>query len=329
MIRLFWIAIFAGLVFSSCAAAPVPVRRVEYGYPQLGNTNNAAIAVKDYTTLGTITVKSAEVIDGNGNRTGSKITYEMLMREAQRLNADDIINVRIDVNEKLDFDLGGNPIRTTHNYTATASAIRYTTAIPGVAAAGGAQRIENIGNIAVRKMKKIPPPPPPKKMYSDTSGKHWLSMGLTMAGTVLTYEGMINDYVSLGLSGHYQWFGNMWNAFGVDVFTRAYPFGKVLFLGAGLGFHGGADRPWGPGSSEWVYQPHPSGSGGNWTSRYHPYRQTSGFGFGITPEIGVKIDPGAKGRFFMEIGYKNPLVFGGEHGFYFNTVPFITIGGAF
>jgi len=143
MIRFFCIALFAGLVFSSCSNAPAsiaPARRVDFGYPQAGSANNAGIAVKDYTTLGIIIVKSAEVIDGNRNRTGSKITYEMLMREAQRLNADDVINVRLDVNEKVDFDLKGHPIRTTYNYTASALAIKYAAAIQGVA--GGAQRTE-------------------------------------------------------------------------------------------------------------------------------------------------------------------------------------------
>ena len=107
--------------------------------------------------------------------------------------------------------------------------------------------------------------------------------------------GCIDQFCQLGL-------GNMLNAFGVDVFSRLYPFGKVLYFGVGLGFHGGANGHW----------------------------KHVNVGFGLTPEIGVKIDPGRKGAFFMEIGYKNPLVFGGRYGFYFNTVPcFISFGGAF
>ena len=48
-------------------------------------------------TAGIIFVESTAVYDSHGNMLeGSRITYTMLMREAQRLGADDIINVRID-----------------------------------------------------------------------------------------------------------------------------------------------------------------------------------------------------------------------------------------
>ena len=122
-----------GFVFLSCMVLP-DVKDSNYHYPIDGHTNNAAIAVKDYTSLGIIFVKSSETIDGNGNHTGSKITFEMLMQEAQKLNADDIINVKIDVNpirEIVSTDKQSETItKTTYNYTATALAIKYTNAIP-------------------------------------------------------------------------------------------------------------------------------------------------------------------------------------------------------
>ena len=113
-------------IFSSCAYTPPTV---DYGYPDKGTSNAASIVVKDYVTLGIVIVKSSETIDGNGNHTGSKITYEMLMLEAQKLGADDVINIRTDINQVIDFSDSGKPVRTTYNYTATALAIKYTTAL--------------------------------------------------------------------------------------------------------------------------------------------------------------------------------------------------------
>jgi len=106
---------------------------VDYNYPHDGSTNNAVLAVKDYETRGIIFVKSSEVVDGNGDHTGSKITYEMLMTEAQKLDADDVINIKIDVNQKEEIvkdKIGNQFTRTTYNYTASALAIKYTAAIP-------------------------------------------------------------------------------------------------------------------------------------------------------------------------------------------------------
>jgi uncharacterized protein YbjQ (UPF0145 family) len=63
----------------------------------------------------------------------------MLMTEAQKLQADDIINVRIDVtktrtaNQVRSGEAKGAPVRTvittTYDYTATALAIKYTNAV--------------------------------------------------------------------------------------------------------------------------------------------------------------------------------------------------------
>ena len=149
MKKLLWMPVFIGLILVSCASVPGsrlsgPRPRVDHSFPQTGTSNNAAIVVKDYETLGIIFVKSSVTIAGN--RTGSKITYEMLMLEAQKLGADDIINIRIDVNEKVDFDSSGNPIRTTLNYTANALAIKYTTAVP--IAANTSQYIANRMNVS-------------------------------------------------------------------------------------------------------------------------------------------------------------------------------------
>jgi len=126
MKKLLGLCVVLSIVLASCSSVIVP--KVDHAYPFSGSSNNSAIVIKDYTTMGIIFVKSSEVIDGNRNHTGSKITFEMLMKEAQKLGADDIINIRVDVNEVLEFSIDGYPFKTTYNYTATALAIKYTTA---------------------------------------------------------------------------------------------------------------------------------------------------------------------------------------------------------
>ena len=57
----------------------------------------------------------------------------MLMKEAQKLDGDDVINIKIDVNqieEVVKDDDGSVMTKTTYNYTASALAIKYTEAIP-------------------------------------------------------------------------------------------------------------------------------------------------------------------------------------------------------
>ena len=62
-----------------------------------GQVLQATIVAKDYKTLGIIFVESSVTMDSDGNiLSGSKITYDMLMKEAQKLGADDFINLRID-----------------------------------------------------------------------------------------------------------------------------------------------------------------------------------------------------------------------------------------
>ncbi|MCL2244736.1 MAG: hypothetical protein FWC03_09775, partial [Treponema sp.] len=96
MKKLLGLFIVFALFFVSCASQP----KIDYTYPQSGNIYNAApIPVKDYETLGIIFAESTEITDENGNHNGSKITFAMLMREAAKLGADDVINLRIDVQE--------------------------------------------------------------------------------------------------------------------------------------------------------------------------------------------------------------------------------------
>ena len=95
------------------------------------------LVAKDFVTLGLIFLESTATFDRNGYIVeGTKITYEMLMREAEKLGADDIINLRIDEIETLiatgetrrDPSLfrDVNIFERTIVYKANALAIKYT-----------------------------------------------------------------------------------------------------------------------------------------------------------------------------------------------------------
>ena len=98
-----------------------------------GSSDYATVVVKDFTTLGIVTVHSTEVhysgpLGFKKSVEGSKISFSDLMQEAARLEADDVINVRIDMNTnytKGAFDWLTGWTRT-YTYTGTALAIKYT-----------------------------------------------------------------------------------------------------------------------------------------------------------------------------------------------------------
>ena len=158
------------------------------------------------------------------------------------------------------------------------------------------------GNVSTR------PPRQPRDRTTfadDWSKSHWLSLEANIAGAGLRYEYMFNNNFSLGANGYYQTFGLTWVNFGVELISRYYPFGKIFYLGLGLGFNG----------YEFTYEK----NYGEWIYDY-------GIGFGISPEIGVKFNFGRQGNLFLDIGYKNPLTIGGKGGFAVNTVPHIGFG---
>ena len=100
--------------------------------------NTRAPLVKDFESKGLIFVESKVTIDVNGERTGSEITNEMLMRAADKVGADDVINVKIDeiedhkVADKYDEMgnfVGREYIQKNYIYKASALAIKYTNVI--------------------------------------------------------------------------------------------------------------------------------------------------------------------------------------------------------
>jgi hypothetical protein len=80
---------------------------------------------------------------------------------------------------------------------------------------------------------------------------------------------MLNSKISLGTNFYFQWPSKYFNYFEINAFFRAYPWGKIFFLGIGLGY---------------------------WNYNFYSYSDN---GFTFVPEIGWKIDVGKVGGFYL------------------------------
>ena len=130
---------------------------------------------------------------------------------------------------------------------------------------------------------------------------NYISVEINMGGAGFRYERMLNSIFSLGTNIYFQYFGYFsFGDFGLDFTTRIYPGGAAFYFGVDFGFHFNLDN----------------------------YRTQSNLGFAITPGIGVKIDAGRPGDFFMDIGIKSPQLFG-LAGYNPAFVAYIGFGGAF
>jgi len=120
------IMLMVALVLAGCAST-------DYTANMSGASDYATVAVKDFVTLGIVTVGTTEIHYASPfgvikRIEGAKITYADLMQEAAKLEADDIINVRIDVHTNYSgsvFDWFTGWTRT-YTHTGTALAIKYT-----------------------------------------------------------------------------------------------------------------------------------------------------------------------------------------------------------
>ena len=104
-----FVVLTISLSFANCvSSASSPDLSNTLVFVNDGQILQATIAEKkDFTTLGIIFVESSATLDPNGNIIeGSKITFEMLMKEAQKLGADDIINLRIDELQTINGTVG-------------------------------------------------------------------------------------------------------------------------------------------------------------------------------------------------------------------------------
>jgi len=140
----------------------------DYSASLAGVSDNSTVAVKDFVSLGIVTVRSTEIHHSSPfgfvkSVEGSKITFTDLMQEAAKLEADDIINVRIDMNTNykkgaFDWLTGWN---RTFSYTGTALAIKYTekvdgtgdpqlSGLPKIPETSGAVRVTKSGKVVLR-----------------------------------------------------------------------------------------------------------------------------------------------------------------------------------
>jgi len=148
---------------------------------------------------------------------------------------------------------------------------------------------------------------------------NWLSTGLTGFGVGFgfRYERMLNTQFALGADTYFNILGLMLDEgivgfeFGADVTARFYPWGKIFYIGSGLGFHGCRENQYfdkdGNKIDEESYyklkSKNEAGESRDFIS-----------GFTITPELGFKIDWGNAGGFFMDIGVKVPLIISEDQG---------------
>jgi hypothetical protein len=105
---------------------------IDYTVPMAGKYDNASVIVKNFTLIGTVTVRTTEkhTISPLGIKRkveGAKVTYSDLVNEAAKFKADDIINVRIDMQTsgKTTFIDWLKGWERTFFYTGRALAIKY------------------------------------------------------------------------------------------------------------------------------------------------------------------------------------------------------------
>ena len=124
---------YLGLILAIYVISACTSTRSDYTANMVGASDYSTVAVKDFKSLGIITVFAQEIhysgpFGIKKSVEGSKITFADLMQEAAKLEADDIINIRIDMNTN--YTKGGASWFTgwtkTYTYTATALAIKYT-----------------------------------------------------------------------------------------------------------------------------------------------------------------------------------------------------------
>jgi len=119
---------------------------------------------------------------------------------------------------------------------------------------------------------------------SANAVNNWLSGEIGLLGIGVRYERMRGEKFSLSGNAYYNfsYFFPMVDT-GVDIALRYYPFGKIFFIGTGLGYH--------------IHN--------SYNYWFGPTK-----GVAITPEIGWKIDAGKAGGFFIQPGVKVPITLG-------------------
>ncbi|MDR0569500.1 MAG: hypothetical protein LBG87_09890 [Spirochaetaceae bacterium] len=110
--------VFTGFVFTGCASVEVESRHLGGNFGE-----NIRIPVKDFETIGLVFTETQLVTADRGKDEGQIFSYQALLKEAQALGGDAIINVVID--EKTRISTGSKKEYTTTWY-GSALAIKYT-----------------------------------------------------------------------------------------------------------------------------------------------------------------------------------------------------------
>ena len=139
-IRLFILGILiviTGVVITGCGSTS---QAIGYSYQNNGRFADASIPVKDFQSVGLVFTEielKSEKVRGRPSITGNIFTYQELLKKANELGADAIINVTIDkktVGHSATTTSGygsslGTDSENTETWYGSALAIKYTNAI--------------------------------------------------------------------------------------------------------------------------------------------------------------------------------------------------------
>ena len=132
---------------------------------------------------------------------------------------------------------------------------------------------------------------------------NWISGEIGFFNTGIRYERMLNSQFSIGAEAYWNSFIFFWNDLGIIAAARFYP-NEMFFLELGLGYN------YHTGEGEYKYQGYNYLSGETGTVTTTAWMSTSGVC--ISPGLGLRIDPGARGGFFVSPGLKVPVTIGSQ-----------------
>jgi hypothetical protein len=107
------------------------VDRVSRHYEEGGVYQDISVPNKDFQSLGLVFAEYTRETDGHGGEKGDVYLFYNLLKEAQKLGADNIVNVKIegnyqDRNERYLFGLFTKDYPTRKTWYGSATAIKYT-----------------------------------------------------------------------------------------------------------------------------------------------------------------------------------------------------------
>ena len=130
IVRVFFLIVFPALFFAAGCGT------IDFTAPLAGSYVKAALAVKNFEVIGIVSTDSTETHSAGPlgfvkKVEGSKATYSDLLKEAALINADEIIDIRIDMNaaKPTGFAEWLTGWERTYTYTGKALAIRYVDVI--------------------------------------------------------------------------------------------------------------------------------------------------------------------------------------------------------